>query len=121
VFLLATANLIEAWQAWQDRSFLMSLGLPLPAGYWIAQGGVWAGAGLAATIALWTLKPWGRFLTLALVPVYLLRWLLENVVLGRSPAAEQSLPWDLAVLGVVAALVLAVLLDPKIADRFSGS
>jgi len=114
-------NLVEAWQAWQDRSFMNTLALPLPVAYWIARGGLWASAGLAATLGLWNMKRWGRILTLWLVPLYLLTWLSERLILGRSRVAELSLPFGLALLGLAAALVLVVLLHPKMVDRFSGS
>jgi hypothetical protein len=121
VFLFAAVNLIECWQAWQNRNFLRSLGLPLPVAYWIARGGLGAGAGLAATFGLWTLRRWARLLTLALVPLNLLRWLFESFVLGRSRLAEQNLPLALAWMGLAAVLVLGVLLDPRTAGRFSRS
>ncbi|MGA2821502.1 MAG: hypothetical protein ABSF61_12745 [Anaerolineales bacterium] len=121
VFFFAAMNLVEAWQAWQNRSFMNTLGLPLPVAYWIARGGLWASAGLAATLGLWNMKRWGRILTLWLVPLYLLTWLSERLILGRSRVAELSLPFGLALLGLAAALVLVVLLHPKMVDRFSGS
>lgn len=121
VFLFAAMNLVEAWQAWQDRSFMNTLALPLPVAYWIARGGLWASAGLTAALGLWNMKRWGRVLTLWLVPLYLLTWLSERLILGRSRVAELSLPFDLALLGLAVALLLAVLLHPKTADRFSGS
>jgi uncharacterized membrane protein (DUF2068 family) len=121
VFLFAAMNLVEAWQAWQNRSFMNTLALPLPVTYWIAQGGLWASAGLTATLGLWNMKRWGRVLTLGLGPLYLLTWLSERLIVGRSRVAELSLPFDLALLGLAVALLLAVLLHPKTADHFSGS
>ena len=110
VFLLGMGYFLQSGQAISHYSLNRQIPLSVPAWYQPLSGGVWGAAWLVLAIGLWRRKDWARRLTLIVIPIQVLFWLGDWLLLSRSSIAIQSFWFELIVRLALAGLGAAILL-----------
>lgn len=118
VFLLSASNLLHAAQVFLNEAYLRQLRLSVPPMYLGVSSLTWAITFGAASVGLWRMRPWGRWLTLGAVSLYHLHAWLVRILFDASAYARQVWPWQ-AIISVVTLVVMwGILWWPGVRSAF---
>lgn len=113
VFILAMMQWMRAITLFSRQSFLSEFAISIPLPYTIAAAAVWGGVLLAASLALWRMKGWGRWLALAGVTASQSQEWFDRLVFGRSDYSQISLGFSFLITIFILILTWGILLRAK--------
>lgn len=113
VFILAMMQWTRAITLFTRQSFLSEFAISIPLPYTIASAAVWGGVLLAASLALWRMKGWGRWLALAGVTASQGHEWFDRLVFGRSDYSQISLGFSFFISIMILILTWGILLRAK--------
>jgi len=113
VFILAMMQWTRALTLFTRQSFLSEFAISIPLPYAIASAAVWGGVLLAASLALWRMKGWGRWLALAGVTASQSQEWFDRLVFGRSDYSQISLGFSFFISIIILILTWGILLRAK--------
>ena len=118
VFILALAHLFGVIDVTRRWSLYRAMETALPVLAIAGLDGLWAAIWAALGGGLWACREWARQGTVVAVPAYMLLAVGQIVLFARSPYAHDRLPFQLALAGVISAIVLFWLTRPGIKQVF---
>ena len=113
VFILAMMQWTRAITLYTRQSFLSEFAISIPLPYAIASAAVWGGVLLAASLALWRMKGWGKWLALAGVAASQSQEWFDRLVFGRSDYSQISLGFSFFISIMILILTWGILLRAK--------
>ncbi|MBI5053554.1 MAG: hypothetical protein HZB52_09840 [Chloroflexi bacterium] len=113
VFILAMMQWTRAITLFFRQSFLSEFALSISLPYAIAAAAVWGGVLLAASLALWRMKGWGKWLALAGVTASQSQEWFDRLVFGRSDYSQISLGFLFFISIIILILTWGILLRAK--------
>jgi len=113
VFILAMMQWTRAITLFPRQSFLSEFTISIPLPYLIASAAVWGGVLLAASLALWWMKGWGKWLALASVTASQGQEWFDRLVFGRSDYSQISLGFSFFISIMILILAWGILLRAK--------
>ena len=118
VFILAGMQWTRAVVLFVRQPLLAELNVSLPVPYAIASAAAWGAMLLAASVGLWRLKRWGRWLTLAVVTGSQAQVWLDRVFFAQSDYVQFSTGFALCTTTMVLALTWGTLWRPAVKRLF---
>lgn len=113
VFILAMMQWTRAITLYTRQSFLSEFAISISLPYAIASAAVWGGVLLAASLALWRMKGWGRWVALAGVTASQSQGWFDRLVFGRSDYSQISLGFSFFISIIILILTWGILLRVK--------
>ena len=112
VFILAMMQWTRAITLYTRQSFLSEFAISIPLPYAIAPP-PWGRVLLAASLALWRMKGWGKWLALAGVAASQSQEWFDRLVFGRSDYSQISLGFSFFISIMILILTWGILLRAK--------
>jgi hypothetical protein len=119
-FLLGLGNLGSAAVAIQQSVRLPGLSTSVSFRYLAAVGALWGVLYLVCTFGLSFFQPWGRWMTLAAVPLHQVHVWTNRLLFDASDYARQIYPRDLMLTLLLLLIIWGVLNLPAMKEAFSN-
>lgn len=113
VFILAMMQWTRAITLFSRQSFLSEFAISISLPYAIASAAVWGVVLLAASLALWQMKGWGRWVSLAGVTASQSHEWIDRLVFSQSDYSQISIGFSFLISISILILTWGILLRAK--------